>query len=235
MIQGRLLSRWMFAGMVLSAGSAFAQQSVYTPYVESRPIAPPAEPRFPVQLAAAEGPIVKDAGAAPLRLTPRSAGESHRLDRPVAPTPGGAVGTVVGSLGVVLGLFLVLVWCTRRFAPAGSTQLPKEVLEMLGRSSLSPRQQVQLVRLGNKLLLVAMTPTGAETLTEITDPEEVERLASLCRRGQPASASGSFTQVLSQLTREPAEGGFAGPARRSNSSSGQRDAAGGPRGSRGAA
>jgi flagellar biogenesis protein FliO len=206
---------WAFAGTLLAAAIASAQQSAPSHYVESRPVQQSAESRFPVRLAAAEEPATTSTGTAPLRLAPRQlSSDARRIDRPIMPTPTGAVGTVVGSLAIVLGLFLVLAWCSRRFAPAGSAQLPKEALELLGRSSLSPRQQVQLVRLGNKLLLVALTPAGAETLTEITDAAEVERLTGLCRRGQPASASNSFAQALGELTREPAPSGFVGGARR---------------------
>lgn len=205
---------WTLTYLLLAAGAASAQQSAHSHYVESHSTQQSAEARFPVRFAAAEEPAASGEGITPIRLAPRQASEANRIDRPVAPTPSGAIGTVVGSLAIVLGLFLVLVWCTRRFAPPGSAQLPKEALELLGRSALSPRQQVQLVRLGNKLLLVSLTPAGAETLTEITDAAEVERLTSLCRRGQPASASNSFTQMLGQLAREPAEGGFAGGTRR---------------------
>ena len=205
---------WALAGLMLAAAPALAQQSVYAPQVEARPISQTVGPHFPVRLAAAEEPIGPVDGPAPLRLSPRSEADAGKLSKPVAPTASGAIGTVVGSLAIVLGLFVVLAWCSRRLTPAGAAQLPKEVLELLGRAPLNSRQQVQLVRIGNKLLLVASTPTGTETLTEITDAAEVERLASLCRRGQPASATGSFTQVMSQLTREPAEGGFAGSGRR---------------------
>lgn len=168
--------------------------------------------QFPVRLAG-DAQTVQANDPAPLRLTPRQQAQSHKLGRPAAPTTGGAIGTVAGSLGIVLGLFLVLVWCSRRFAPAGTAQLPKEVVELLGRTSLGGRQQVQLVRIGNKLLLVAMTTAGIETLTEVTDPLEVERLAALCRRGEPASATASFRQVIGQLTSEPTAGGFAGQSR----------------------
>ena len=210
---------WALGGLILAAAPALAQQSlaqqsVYAPQVEARPIPQTVGPHFPVRLAAAEEPIGPVDGPAPLRLSPRSEEDAGKLSKPVAPTASGAIGTVVGSLAIVLGLFVVFAWCSRRLTPAGAAQLPKEVLELLGRAPLNSRQQVQLVRIGNKLLLVASTPTGTETLTEITDAAEVERLASLCRRGQPASATGTFTQVMSQLTREPAEGGFAGSGRR---------------------
>jgi flagellar biogenesis protein FliO len=72
---------------------------------------------------------------------------------------------------------------------------------------------MQLVRIGNKLLLVTLSSTDAQTLTEITDPTEVEHLTALCRRGQPASASAAFKQTLAQLASEPAAAGFVGTPR----------------------
>jgi flagellar biogenesis protein FliO len=121
--------------------------------------------------------------------------------------------TVAGSLGAVLALFLVIAWCTRRFSPASARALPTEAVELLGRSPLSARQQMQLVRVGNKLLLVALSATDVQTLTEISEPTEVEHLTGLCRRGQAGSASAVFRQTLAQLGSEPATAGFVGTPR----------------------
>jgi flagellar biogenesis protein FliO len=112
----------------------------------------------------------------------------------------------MGSLGVVLGLFVVIAWFARRFTPAGASPLPKEAVELLGRAPLAGRQQLQLLRVGNKLLLVALSPVGIETLTEITEAAEVEHLVALCRRGRPGTSQAAFQQVLSQLASEPDEG-----------------------------
>jgi flagellar biosynthetic protein FliO len=117
---------------------------------------------------------------------------------------------VLGSLAVVLGLFFLVAWLTRRVRPKGSQSLPKEAVEVLGRLPLAGRQQMHLVRVGGKLLLVSVSPTGAETLTEITDPAEVERLAGLCQMSQPGSISATFRQVLSQFEKDPAPTGFVG-------------------------
>jgi flagellar biogenesis protein FliO len=189
--------------------------------VEARPVeqAPSDHAPFPVRLAKAEelvSPPTNYNSAAPLKLAPRSERPGEPLGKPVVPTPAGAVGTVAAGLGIVLGLFFVVVWASRRFTPAGSTLLPKEAVELLGRVPLAGRQQMQLVRIGNKLLLVALAPGGCETLTEITDAAEVEHLTALCRRSRPGSASAEFNQVLSRLGSEPARGGFSGPARPSS-------------------
>jgi flagellar protein FliO/FliZ len=104
-----------------------------------------------------------------------------------------------GSLAAVVGLFLVIAWVLRRGGTRGSLILPGEVFEVLGRAPLTGRQQVHLLRCGSKLLLVSVTPGGAETLTEVTEPAEVDRLAGLCRQAHPNSATAAFRQVFQQF------------------------------------
>jgi len=117
--------------------------------------------------------------------------------------------TVAGSLGVVLGIFLLIAWLMRRAAPQGLTRLPNEAFEVLGRAPLAGRQNVHLVRCGNKLLLVSVTPAGTETLTEIADPQEVDRLAGLCRQASPRSSTAAFRQIFEQLApKRPARDEF---------------------------
>lgn len=109
--------------------------------------------------------------------------------------------TVGGSLTLVLGLFLLVTWALRRNVPSGSSQLPREVVEMLGRAPLPGRQQMHLVRLGSKLLLLNVTPNGAETLSEVTDPIEVDRLVGFCHQRAPHSSTAAFHSVLEELSR----------------------------------
>ena len=114
-------------------------------------------------------------------------------------SPLSAMITVGGSLAIVLGLFLVVAWAMRKTAPRGSLLLPREVFDILGRAPLGARQQVQLLRCGNKLLLVSITPAGTETLTEVTDPLEVDRIAGICQQADPKSSTTAFRQVFQQL------------------------------------
>jgi len=132
------------------------------------------EPRRPIPLAApsSEDPSALRAGKLP------------------------ALATGAASLGIVLGLFLLVVWVARRGLPNQGAMLPSEALEVLGRAPLVGRQHVHLVRAGNKLLFVCLTPTGAQTLTEISDPLEVERLIALC---QPGGGGSAFRQIFQQF------------------------------------
>ena len=57
---------------------------------------------------------------------------------------------------------------------AGRGSLPTDVVSVLGRVPLAARQLAELLRVGNKLVLVSLTPTGAQTLTEVTDPATLQ-------------------------------------------------------------
>ncbi len=138
-------------------------------------------------------------------LPPRRQGGGLPLTGPNSVRPKGGGGHIGGlpslvtagsSLAVVLGLFFVFAWVMRRATPGGLALLSNEVVEVLGRAPLAARQQVHLVRLGNKLLLVSVSQAGVETLSEVTDPEEVDRLAGICRQSHPGSSTEAFRQVF---------------------------------------
>lgn len=116
--------------------------------------------------------------------------------------------TVISSLTVVLGLFFAFVWVMRKNAGRGGSLLPKEAFEVLGRAPLMGRQQVQIVRFGNKLVLICISPDGVESLSELTDPVEIDRVAGLCRQGRSDSSTASFQRVLQQVSQSYAPSGY---------------------------
>jgi flagellar biogenesis protein FliO len=107
--------------------------------------------------------------------------------------------TVASSLTMVVGLFLLTVWGARKHLPQAATPLPEDVVRVLGRAPLAHRQTMQLVRIGNKLVLLCVTPQGAETLAEIHDPDEVSRLTSSCDPSSPDVMSETFRHILSEV------------------------------------
>jgi flagellar protein FliO/FliZ len=146
---------------------------------------------------------------APLAISPRSAQSTAtdvattRVVSPVGPLSSwGSLSSVMASLGLVLGLFFFVAWLMRRGMPGAIPTLPKGVIEVLGRAPLPGRQQMQLLRVGRKLILVHMSLTGAETLTEIEDPAEVDRIAGMCQQGYPQSSTRVFQEVLDTFGRE---------------------------------
>ncbi len=124
--------------------------------------------------------------------------------------PSNSIYSTLSALVIVVGLFLVCMWVLRRAGRKSNKLLPAEVVSVLGRVPLAGRQFAELLRVGNKLVLVALMPTGAETLTEVTDPLEVDRLAGLCQQHDPHSSSLAFEDVFTKMSHEPAADGFLG-------------------------
>ncbi len=178
---------------------------------ESPADAPTAVRRLPIRLVKrSEHPKPPGAGAPRGEPIPiPAAGNQNTSDgrKPLERTTStaGSVTTVVlSSLAIVLGLFFLLVWLARRAFPKASASLPTDVLEVLGRAPMASRHNLQLIRLGRRLLLISVTAEGAKSLTEITDPDEVNHLLGLCRQNQQGSITGTFRQVLHQLgTQQP--------------------------------
>lgn len=144
------------------------------------------------------------------KLTPQG-DTNNGLKNSSAQTTGvGATTTVISSLAIVLGVFFAFIWIMRRTTPAAQRQLPKEVIEVLGRAPLNGKQHLQLLRLGRKLVLIVVTPDGADTLAEITDLDEANRLAALCMQSQENSSTTAFRGILEQFATQKAEPGYFG-------------------------
>lgn len=179
---------------------------------------PPAAPVSPASFAApaTARPIEPSVNDAHRRLAPR-----RRDAKPAAadfaadalPSFGlnfDSVYTTGAALAVVLGVFFLCAALVRRGAKKANARLPEDVVSVLGRVPLAARQFAELVRVGNKLVLVSVTPHGAEPLTEITDAVEIDRLVGLCRQGQKGSSTEEFDHIFRQLAEESAPSGFLG-------------------------
>lgn len=132
--------------------------------------------------------------------------EQPRLTGAVAP-----IVSVVGSLLIVLATFLFLAILFKKLSPKSGRLLPKEAFEDLGRAFLGQKMNLHLLRLGNRLILVCVTPDGVSPVTEVTDPDEVVPLLGMCRRLDENSSSELFKQTLSKIIdKESKDDGYFG-------------------------
>jgi flagellar biogenesis protein FliO len=213
--------------------NAAAEQSADTETAKANQAVEPADPRpqaQQVETQAAKEPVrrtVAPAQSDGRRLPPPSARyeaqQSGTTDNTSASTgaarrlaeygvPAQSMYTILCALAIVIGAFLLFAWALKRGArmAARRGQLPTEVVSVLGRIPLAAKQFAELLRVGNKLVLISLTPTGAETITEVTDPAEVDRLVGLCQQNSPFSTTQAFEQVFQQMSAEAAPVGFLG-------------------------
>jgi len=116
-------------------------------------------------------------------------------------TPNFAPIISVGStLLIVIAAFFILALFLRKVSPQSSRALPKEAFECLGRYYLTQKHQLQLLRMGNRIILVSVMSDGVSTLAEITDPDEAVSLLGLCRRLDTNSATEMFRKTVAGIS-----------------------------------
>lgn len=110
------------------------------------------------------------------------------------------------ALAAVLGLMLGFFWVFRRTAPKSLLPLPLEAVQVLGNAPLHGKQHLRLIRLGHRVLLLAVSENTSQTLAEITDPDEVRYMLELCEARVSRGESQTFAEILQQSGRERTTG-----------------------------
>jgi flagellar biogenesis protein FliO len=115
----------------------------------------------------------------------------------VAPSLG--LSKVAGALAIVLTLIFALRHVMKRaFGVAGAGASSRAVV-VLSRTVLAPRQQVMLLHVGRRLIVVGDSGGQMSTLSEITDPDEVAALVGQLRDEKLSSAAPAFGGLLGRL------------------------------------
>ncbi len=112
------------------------------------------------------------------------------------------------TVTLVLSISMLALFLLRLRPRRHRGGLPQDVVAVLGQVPFGPNQSLRLVRLASKLLLITTTPSGSQTLGEITDPEEVLQIEALCRDGK--------FDTIGQTLRQRARSTTAAPAARGN-------------------
>ena len=108
------------------------------------------------------------------------------------------------SLGGVVGLIMLLAFGYRRMAASGGglkfalRAKHAALIEVVGRTALSPRQSVCLVRVGPRLLLLGCTPDSVRTLDVINDADLTARLLGQAAQQRPDSHTAEFARCLKE-------------------------------------
>lgn len=114
----------------------------------------------------------------------------------------GSLLTTCGALGLVVMLVLGLARAWKQRGGVASGGLNDAVFEILGTRRLTVKQSIQLVRVGSRILVLGLSESGIETLSEITDPQEVEHLADACRATKTDSAGRPLRAMYDQFVRQ---------------------------------
>ena len=177
--------------------------------------------------ATAESPIKVGPTQAPAGLTgaggpvaPVSTTESKALGRPnnplsarpsqtLKPSPtmleridprSNEITRVLGALAVVVGLLLMIRTILRRtgsLLPRGDR--PSGVVEILARYPIARGQQLILLKLARRILLLHQAGSSMTALTEMTEPDEVASLLARMEAGAGERSVAKFRTALNEF------------------------------------
>lgn len=160
----------------------------------------------PAAAPSAAHPPTQDAGASAAAPSADARGETQgaiplRRSNPAtgpAPAPASAgvqTWRLVLALGVVLGLIFLLRWLGRRVtghAPGRNSR----AIQVVSRSTIAPRQQLMLVQVGRRLVLVGNCGTSMSPLCEIDDADEVAQVLGQVQQEKSESISRAFSGLF---------------------------------------
>ncbi len=108
---------------------------------------------------------------------------------------------IVFALAIVIGLILLLRGLVRKLSSPGIGSASR-LVTVLSRSMISPKQQILVLQVGNRLLVVGDSGGAMSQLCEVTDPDEIAQLIGQSR-AKPSVTDrkfGSFASLFGKAT-----------------------------------
>ena len=105
----------------------------------------------------------------------------------------------------VLGLIVAAVLVVKRFLPARASPTAFGAVEVVARTPVSPKQNLMLVKLGQRLILVGVSPERMEALATVEDPHEVALLLGRAESQGPRSMTQAFAHSFQEESRAYAD------------------------------
>jgi flagellar biogenesis protein FliO len=103
---------------------------------------------------------------------------------------------VAGALGVVIGCIFIVRYIGKKLLGLQTSGSGGGGVQILSRTPVSPRQQLMLIQVGRRIVLVANCGAAMNALCEITDADEVASLAGQLQQRRRTSATSAFLSIF---------------------------------------
>ena len=102
------------------------------------------------------------------------------------------------ALGIVLAAIFISQKVWKKMGMPGVGGRASGALQVVARLNVSPKQQILLLRIGRRLVVVGNSGTQMNTLCDISDPEEAAILLGQTTTERQGSITSSFNAVLGE-------------------------------------
>lgn len=126
-----------------------------------------------------------------------------------APAPAHSIGFDLGRMAVALSIVLAMIlgarWLFTHFFAGARAPATSRAVKVLSRTSLAPRQQILLLQIGRRVVVVGESNGQLSTLSQVEDPDEVASLVGQLQEEQiqrAASFGGLFGRAQRKMEAE---------------------------------
>jgi flagellar biogenesis protein FliO len=102
--------------------------------------------------------------------------------------PAGSAGTTLVVLGLLLAGAIIARRLVQQCVAKRTGTASHNPVRLVSRQQIDPELSIRILLIGPRLLVVAATPQGVATLSEITDPEEIALLTGESSAGTQHAA-----------------------------------------------
>lgn len=108
------------------------------------------------------------------------------------------MGRVALALAIVLGLIFTMRWAGKRFFPSAGVPRANNVMKVLSRLVISPKQQLLMIQVGRRIVVVGDAGGQMSPLSEITDPDEASSLIAQLAQERTTSSMKGFGALFNR-------------------------------------
>ena len=112
------------------------------------------------------------------------------------------LGRAILSLMAVIGIALGLMWVWKMFLAKTQGSPENSSIQVLSKTSITPRQSVLLLQAGRRLIVVGTSGTELNTLCQIDNPEEVAEMIAKVRLEKASRGINGFRKIFSKAESE---------------------------------
>ncbi|MEA3486386.1 MAG: flagellar biosynthetic protein FliO [Thermodesulfobacteriota bacterium] len=86
---------------------------------------------------------------------------------------------IVSALAVTVGIMIVVAYLFKKIVKRGSEINNDDLIKILSAKYLGPKSSIMLVDVLGNIMVIGISSSGISMLTEILDPESLERLRAI--------------------------------------------------------
>lgn len=104
--------------------------------------------------------------------------------------------SIAGEIAFVLGLLILTLWVLKRFLQRTQSS---QLLTTIDTLMISPRQKISLIKVGDRIVMVGISPNSMDALGEWS----ADTLPEVAATGATASAPVTIQGLMARWNKEP--------------------------------